>query len=207
LNFFIPISVGIIALILFISAVIFYPRKESSTLTKKQFYVLQKSCDYVLALFTFIMATSLVNTSFTLAYPASSSASATLTNHPPTADEILSSLQHRDKKSLTRQEKRILKQEFKKQLKVFATAKFTGKKDQADKSLLIILTIIGALGLLYLVAALSCSLSCNGAEGAAAAVAIIGVIAVVAGAVLIIRGINRGPRKRTEYLPKTDPTI
>ncbi|MBL7740945.1 MAG: hypothetical protein JNK14_17115 [Chitinophagaceae bacterium] len=207
MNIHIPAVFCAVVVILFISAIIFYPRRGNGILTKKQFYALQKSCDYAIALFTFIMATVLVNTNFTLTYPAASSATTSITTNPPTAEEILASLQYRDKKSLTRQEKRILKQEFKHQLKVFVKAKLAGKKDDSDKALLIILTIIGAVGLLFLVAALSCSIACNGAEGLAIAVAILGVTAIVLGVVAIIRSIKRGPRKRTEDLPKTDPTI
>ncbi|MEI9806500.1 MAG: hypothetical protein WDO16_00750 [Bacteroidota bacterium] len=108
---------------------------------------------------------------------------------------------------LPKKKKRVLKQEFKDQLKLYAKAKITGKKQEADRSLLIILTIIGALGLLYLVAALACSLSCSGAEVAAAIVGVIGVVAVVLGVIFIIKAINKRPGRRTEYLPKTDSHI
>jgi hypothetical protein len=116
----------------------------------------------------------------------------------PTAEQILASLKYRDKSSLTRLEKRILKAEFKKQLKVWTLAKITGKKEEGDKAGLIILAIIGAIGLFFLVASLSCSLSCNGSDAAAVAVLLLGTAAIVLGLIAVIRSINRKKRKPVE---------
>lgn len=200
MNIRIPLIVCIIALIILATAAYLYPSRHGSRFSKKQFYTRQKSCDLVIALCSFIMIGTWVNTNsiFPLSVPVQAASPAI--SNPPTAADILASLEYRDKKSLTRQEKRILKQEFKKQLKAFAMAKVSGEKDAAEKTLLIILTLIAALGLLYVVAALACGLSCSGAEGAAIALLLIGTIAIVWGAVAVIRRINRGPRKRTEYI-------
>jgi len=88
-----------------------------------------------------------------------------------------------------------LKEEFKKQIKVYAVAKIKGNNDGAGKALLIALTIIGAVGLLYLVAALACTLACNGSDAAAVIVAILGAAAVIWLTVVIIQRISRGPKK------------
>jgi hypothetical protein len=115
---------------------------------------------------------------------------------PPTAEEILASLKYRDKKTLTKQEKKILKQEFKKQLKVFGTATLSGNKKDADNAILIILTIIAAIGLTILLSALVCSISCGGADGLAVVVALLGLTAIIWGSIAVIRRINRGPRNK-----------
>lgn len=105
-------------------------------------------------------------------------------------------MEHRDKKSLTRQEKRILKHELKKQVKIYIKSKLSGEKAEGDQAFLIILTIIAALGVMYLIAALSCTLACNGSDGAAVAVAILGVAGVIWATIAIINRITRGPKKK-----------
>jgi hypothetical protein len=192
-EFGIEISYGVcLAFVgIFAIAVLFYPKHRS--------YVRQKSCDYAIIVATFAMLASIINRDqlFISAISATANTpSSVITNDPPSAEQILNSLKYRDKKSLTRQEKRILKRELKHQLKVYAKATFQGKKDEGSKALLIILAVIGALGLAYCVAALSCSLSCNGAEGAAVVVAILGTILVIGLLILVIRRIVRGPRRK-----------
>lgn len=200
MNIRIPFIVCIIALTGLVTGAYMYPSRHHSTLLKNKFYTRQKNCDLVVALCSFIMIGTLVNTNSVFPFSVSARASTPAISNPPTAADILSSLEYRDKKSLSKKEKRILKQEFKKQLKVYATAKATGKKEAANKALLIILTIVAAVGLLYVVAALACGLACSGAEGAAIALVLLGTIAIIWGTVAIIRTINRGPRRRGEYL-------
>lgn len=60
----------------------------------------------------------------------------------PGAAEILTSLKENPGKKLTREEKKILKKEFYKQLKIYAKCKLTHDKEGGDKALLILLTII-----------------------------------------------------------------
>lgn len=204
----VPAWVYYVSIFFFVAGAVAYPAsKKSKTASSGRYhYWRRKTCDVVMSICCFVMITTLVNSNFGIVSPSNISAS----NAPgvrPTAEEILASLAHRDKSSLTKMEKRILKKEFKKQLKLYAKAKITGKKKDADKSLLIILTIVAALGLLYLVAALSCGLACNGAEGAATLVAILGVVGVVIGTIFVIRAINRRDRKRREYAPKPDSSI
>lgn len=194
-----PQIAGIALVFLFGFVAAFYPYRKKSGLSKKLFYIKQKSCDYLLAALGFGMMLFFTNSSlYSLTRPSSSFANTEIVIKPdlPTAEEILKSLEHRDKKSLTRQEKRILKQEFKKQVKVYVKSKITRHKSEADKALLIILTIIGALGALYLVAALSCSLACSGSDGAAVAIAILGLAGVIWATIAIIKRISRGPKEK-----------
>lgn len=192
------------ALCLFIVAALIYPSGKKSTLSGKFFYLKQKSCDYILVASGFFMMVFFVNTRFytlTNQPVVFANTPAAFKTNPPTAEEILKSLEHRDKKSLTRQEKRILKHEFKKQLKVYVKSKISGKKAEGDQAFLIILTIIAALGVMYLVAALSCSLACNGSDGAAIAVAILGAAGVIWATIAIINRITRGPKKKLSNTP------
>lgn len=197
----IPFFVCIIAIIVLLVSAFFYPSRQITGLSKKLFYIRQKSCDITIAACSFVMIGTLVNINFTLPHSDAAFASNATISSTPTAKEILASLQYRDKNSLSKQEKRILKQEFKKQLKVYAKAKITGKKDDAGKALLIILTIIAAVGLLFLVSALACSLSCSGAEGAAAAIVIIGLAAIIWGTIAVIKRISRGPKQKETSPP------
>ena len=190
--------------LIYFAAVFAYPSiKNKTRANSSSFYIRQKLCDFTLAAATFCMVMMLAGNnriSLTL-FPSSFASNISVTTknkEDKTAAEILASLKYRDKSTLTRQEKRILKQEFKNQLKIYTVAKLSGNKKGAGGAGLIILAIIAAVGLLYLVAALSCSLSCNGSEGAAAAVAILGVAAVIVGLVFVIRSINRKSNKKIE---------
>lgn len=194
-------SVFYLSIFMFLAAALAYPGIISGTRDRKQNYGRRKACDLMLALCTFAICTTLVNTDLRVLEPQRSSATNIV---KPTAEEILASLAHRDKSTLTKKEKRILKNEFKKQLKVYAKAKITGKKKEAEKSLLVILTIIAAVGLIFLVGALACGLACNGAEGAATVILILGVAGVVLGTIFVIRAIYKKDRRRKEFSPKPD---
>jgi hypothetical protein len=206
-NILLPDSFLLVSLIVFLAAALFYPLKRNRTIANRNvFYKKQKLSDFLLAASTFSMILCIANVndiSVLSVAPASGSIASTVPRHntnQPTAAEILASLKDRDKSTLTRTEKRILKKEFKVQLKKYVKAKLAGDKKAAGDTGLIILTIIAAVGLLYLVAALSCSLSCNGSDGAALVVALVGTAAVVFGVVMIIRGINKRYREKKESM-------
>ncbi|MBI1344389.1 MAG: hypothetical protein GC171_15820 [Terrimonas sp.] len=188
-----------------------YPAKGHQPISKNKFYQWRKGLDFSLALLSFLMMTAISNNyspgenSFSAKIYAAYTSSLKPKKDHPTAEEILASLEHRDKSTLTRTEKRILKKEFKHQLGIYAKAKLTGNKDTAANAGLIILAIIAALGLLYLVAALACSLSCNGSDGAAIALALLGTAGIVIGFILVINRITRGPKYKkpvTEVAPE-----
>lgn len=170
-----------------------YPgAKEKQALSKQQYYRLQKVCDLFLGLSSFVMICCISNASpknFT--GMLSAAYSSTGIKVKPTAEEILNSLKYRDKSSLTRAEKRILKREFKKQLVIYGKAKLKGNTDAAGKAGLTLLAIITALGLLYLLAALACNLSCSGNDGAAIVVGIVGLGAVIWLLVIVIKKIYK----------------
>lgn len=185
----------------FILAAVFYPsRRKRTVINRDLHYFRQKSCDFLLAASTFCMILCLAtkNTvSVSIFQPASASNGINLTKETkkPTAEEILASLAYRDKSTLTRAEKRILKQEFKTQLKNYVAAKLAGNKAEGDRVGLIILAIIGALGLLFLLASLSCSIACGGSEGLAIAFLIVGAAGIIWGLIAVIRNIKRNNKK------------
>jgi energy-coupling factor transporter transmembrane protein EcfT len=189
-------------LFVYLVAVFTYPSVKRTT--RKNYlsvYYKQKACDFLLAASTFGMILVLAgnkNLPAQLFQPLVGSTVSISTSENKTAAEILESLKYRDKSTLTRPEKRVLKQEFKNQLKIYAAAKLSGNKKASGEAGLIILAIIAALGLLYLVAALSCTLSCNGSDGAAIAVVLLGTAAIVLGLVFVIRGINKRSRRKIE---------
>lgn len=198
-DFKLPAFLLYLFVLMFFVAAAFYPP------VKKKNYLRQKISDFTLAASTFCMIVCLANnqsvsTTIFNTTIASSNSSVTAAKEPPTAEQILESLKFRDKSTLTKAEKRILKKEFKEQLKIYTKAKITGDKQKASDTGLIILAIMVALGLFTLLATLSCSLSCNGAEGAAIVVALLGTAAIILGLVLVIKRINRGPRKKEEEI-------
>ncbi len=188
--------------VVFLTAV-YYPLKGNGWISKDRLYIRRKTSDFILSLCSFLSICTCINNLDAIGSPVPRSlGSITLKKtNPPSAQEILSSLSSPDKKSLTRQEKRILKKEFNKQVKVYVKAKLTGNKDESGKAFLIILTIIGALGLLALLASLVCSLSCAGSDAAAILVALLGLAGIIWATVAVIKAIKRGPKKKKDEAP------
>ncbi|HMK19661.1 MAG TPA: hypothetical protein VK492_15775 [Chitinophagaceae bacterium] len=186
----------------FLLAFITYPSSKNKSGYKiVSYYVRQKTCDFVFALsfFGLVVCLTVSDENISTFFPdisASTSPSVEKSKTKPKAAEILASLEHRDKSSLTRSEKRVLKKEFKKQIGIYVTAKITGEKEKSDQTLLIILAIIAALGLFLVVAALACTLGCNGSGTGAIAVAVLGTAAIVFGLIVLIRAIEQKGKKQ-----------
>lgn len=199
----VPVNLGFCTLFILIGVALLYPSRSSAIYSGRYFYAKQKSCDFLLAICTFIMMVGIANNQLYHVTAHSSYANTNITlSKPPTAEEIIASLKYRDKKTLTKQEKKILKKEFKKQLKIFTTATLNGNKKDADNAGLVVLVIIGAIGLTILLSALVCSLSCGGAEGLAVAVALLGLTAIIWASVVLIRRIHNGPRDKRKNWSK-----
>lgn len=176
-------------------------KKEKNAENKQYFFIRRKTGDLLIGICTFCMA-CWVFTNFhqylPQFYPASQATSVGPSAEKPTAEEILNSLQYRDKKSLTRTEKRILKKEFRKQLKIYAKAKITGNKLEANKALLIILAVIAACGLISLLAGLACTISCNGSETLAFILFVVGTAGIIWLLVITINAIHRKKKKKED---------
>jgi hypothetical protein len=192
----------LIVLISFLTFITYPSAKNKSTYKIVSYYTRQKICDFLFALSTFGMVVCLtapgenISTFFSDIH-ASTLPSIEKGKTKPKAAEILASLEHRDKSTLTHSEKRILKKEFKKQIGIYIKAKITGDKEESGHAGLIILAIIGALGLFLLVSALACSLGCNGSGTGAIAVFVLGTAAIVFGLLAVIRAIERKGKKQS----------
>jgi hypothetical protein len=191
---------------LFISLCFFYPSHNNikTGFSRMRKYRLQKSLDLCSAIFSFVLICYVAN-NISLPFISTASGARIETskknNSKPTAEEILASLSHRDKSTLTRSEKRILKSEFKKQLKVYVKAKLTKDDEAAAKAVFIILSIIGAVGLTILLAALACNLACNGSEAGAILLLLLGISAIVFLLILVIKKIKSHKKPDTESTP------
>jgi hypothetical protein len=186
--------------ILIIFIFIVYPRPAKKIFYGKKFYAVQKTCDFIAAAGIFMLLCFFANHNLRL--PSLQNSLYAVSLHPknekPTAQQILESLKYRDKSTLTRQEKRILKKEFKNQLGVYAKA--TLKHDKAGQShaVEIIFTIIVAIGLFGLLSALACTISCNGADGLAVLVMVVGTAGIVWGAVAIINSLSKKHKSKKQ---------
>jgi hypothetical protein len=114
----------------------------------------------------------------------------------PEAEKLLILFREGQKKSFTKKEKRVIKQEFNYQVKEYAVAKITGDKAKQNTAVPIILCCVAAVGLLFLVASLACSLDCGGSATGALLVGILGTAAVIFGLVVAIKAINRKAQKK-----------
>lgn len=198
-------SMMYITLLVFIVAAFCYPDKKNGP-AKANTYVRQKTLDFIIGVCSFIVMCCVTNNlsqPLPVAQPAyaSTGIGGTILSKKPTAQEILASLEHRDKSTLTRAEKRILKKEFNHQLLVYAKAKASGNDDEANTALLIILAVIGALGLVFLLLGLVCSISCGGSEAAAVLVAILGLAAIIW---LFVFVVNKIHHRKGKGADKTD---
>ncbi len=207
------VAISSVALFLFVAiyfaAVFAYPAKslKGNTLSATAFYILQKSCDFMLVVSTFCMIVFFSNQpdkifSFSIPLnattPASSSlpTDSTLKNYKTVA-AFYASLKDENGKSLKWKEKKKLLKE-----QVRAIKKDPGMSNGAKVGL-IILSVLVAIGLFYLVASLACNLSCGGSEGAASIVMIGGTALVIFLLIVAIRAIVG--RKKKPKQPKPDP--
>ncbi|MEO5684050.1 MAG: hypothetical protein ABIQ88_15515 [Chitinophagaceae bacterium] len=198
----VPSAVMYTTVLFFLSAVLVYPSRQQKNkrFNKRHLYLLRKSCDFVLGACSFIIVCFAVNS---YAYNnintvAFSTAAAVYSKggEKPGAAAILASLAQRDKSTLTRSEKRILKKEFNRQLKEYVKAKLTRDEEATEKAILIILSIIAAVGLTFLLAGLACNIACNGSEAAAILVSILGLTAIIFLLVLVIKKIKKHKKQQ-----------
>jgi len=201
LNIIVPGPLLYILLLLFMVIAFAYPHRSKEKDGKRYSFTYRKTLDSLAALCSFCILCCANNRQeiFFPGLQATNNSVSPEKKSGPTAQEILASLSHRDKSTLTRSEKKVLKKEFRSELKKYVNAKIRKDPTRADQALLIILAIIVALGLLYLVAAAACSLSCSGADAAAALVAIVGTVGIIWLLVIIIKNIVR--RKGPDPVP------
>lgn len=193
---------------LFFTAIFLYPERRAPMpdSNRRRRYAIRKTCDTALAACSFIFVCFAVNNSAAFRTAHIVLTAQALTNASgetkPAAQQILAELVYRDKHTLTRSEKRILKHEFNHQLKLYAKAKLMRDEEAGGRAILIILSIIGAVGLTFLLGGLVCNLSCNGSEAAAILLGIIGLAGIIFLLVLAIKKIS-SPHKKERPAPET----
>ncbi|MEP6466350.1 MAG: hypothetical protein ABJB05_08590 [Parafilimonas sp.] len=175
-------------LLIIVAASIIYPFVKKNYLFQRILIFFTSGCFFLIVCFFIDHNFNFPNNQKALsAVPVSIPAE----NKKPSAQEILESLKYRDKSTLTKQEKRILKKEFKKQLVVYGKSVAKNDKASAAKAALIILAIIAALGLVALLGILSCSISCGGSGALAILVFIIGLGGIGIGLYFLLKLIKR----------------
>jgi hypothetical protein len=199
LDFDIKISqvVLFIIVIVFLVTAAIYPNR----------YIYRKTTDLILVLCSFMTVCFLANNYEVRILPGFFPTSGATTLDPSsgklTAGEILASLSHRDKSTLTRTEKRILKKELRRQVKEYSKAKVAGDKRRSDTALSIIMVIIATIGLMTAVAALACHIACTASEAFGLIVLILGSAGLIIGAVYLIKAINREKKEKPVERPQT----
>jgi hypothetical protein len=161
----------------------------------------QKTFDFLLAALGFCLVmflTDQLNQPFNSSSPVSAS---TLIKTPsayknPEAERLLKAFKSGEKTKFNAREKRILKKEFKYQLKKYALDKITGNSSDGTQTALIILTIVTAVGIFLVLASLACDVSCSGSDAGAILILALGTAGLVWATIAIIRAINRGAEKR-----------
>ncbi len=182
------------SLVVFLAIAFIYPNRKKIVHSTRWHYAKQKTCDIIIGLCSFVSIAAMVNNG-DIVNTYSHTYGSGIIKHPITATELLQTFNSGEKTSFTPKEKRILRKEFYRQLKIYAVAKLNHDAKQSGEAWKIALTIVAALGLLFLVASLACSLSCNGSDAAAVIVGVLGLVGIIWGAVALIRRINRGPNK------------
>lgn len=185
-----------------ILCIVAYPSQKKGRSVRQ--YYRQKTCDFLIGLSSFLCIMTVTNNPQQTGWLSPFSLAHSFTFKPGAA-EILTSLKENPGKKLTREEKKILKKEFYKQLKIYAKCKLTHDKEGGDKALLILLTIIGAVGFLFLLAALVCELSCSGSETGALILAILGTAGIIWATVAIVRNIQKKNQPKKEISPGDKP--
>jgi len=110
------------------------------------------------------------------------------------AAEILESMKYRERSSLTKQEKRILKKELKHQVKSYTKAMAKNDPEAERKAGLIILAILTVLSLTVVLAALICGILCGGMEAIAVVLLLLGTAGLILALIGILNALSRTRR-------------
>lgn len=176
--------------IIIIAATILYPNKSFKS-SYKNFYRRQKTLDFILVVFGFLLMISLASSLQQKDY--SKIIIKTASGNMAVRYSVISDHEVNPTKA-KKVSKRNLKKTFKSQLtKIRKAYKDTSTGGQI---LLIFLAVVVALGLAGLVAGLSCNLSCSGSEGLAGVVLVVGLGGIIFGLIKVIQSITGKKRKK-----------
>lgn len=207
LKIILPTSILILFVLIYIIGFLAYPARSlrGTKLTVASFYIRQKTCDVLLAGFTFLLVLFLSNhpgtffQSFTFINATTASLpvlpkDSTSGGFKPLKAFAASMKDDNGKKLKWKERKKLLKEQVR-------SIKKSSSLSKGGKAALIVLSILIALGLLALVGGLACNLSCSGSEGAAIIVGIGGGALVIFLLVVTIRSIQRGKRIEPKPMP------
>jgi len=209
LNIAVSLSVLLFFIALYGIAFVLYPsRNKKKGFSDGNFYIRQKSCDFLLAASTFFMFVYMGNHPDRLFQYGSPLNATVVNNSSLPGDSAVRSYKTIAAFSAAMKNENGNTLRFKERKKLLkAQIKGIRKSDELSrgaKVALIVLSAIVALFLLYGVAALACSLSCNGSGAAALIVGIGGGALVIWLLFITIRSIMGGKRKNREE-PKKEP--
>jgi hypothetical protein len=176
----------IIAILLTLTGWMIYPSKSYKSL-HKNFFVRQKSADFILISATFLFTIYAGNTLNNQETSFRNPVQAISIIHPDTYSLIS---ENSEKVTLS---KKSLRQKIRTEIKHIRKAYKESSKSQ--KTMYIILAALGALLLLYFVAGLSCSLACSGYEALGYVLFFGGLAGIIFGLVKVIQRITRGKAK------------
>ena len=206
----IQLSTGVFtgSTVIFLLAVLLYTfRPQRNRINASLFYRWPKSCDFLLALSSFGLMLYAANQPGTLfqrygslyaavVSPVSMPKDSSAKKYLP-VKEFSEKMYTADGKMLKwKERKKLLKQQIK-------AIRQASEPSKADKTLLIILSVLAALGLLLLVTSLACNLSCNWHNAAAVLVGAAGTGLVIFLFILAIRAINGKNKKKKLQQNKT----
>jgi hypothetical protein len=187
-------SVFWVAMLLFIATAACYPdkRTKKAYASASVYYIHQKTCDFLLPVFTFLMVCFIGNSPANLVLSSFTSQGSSLMQ--PAGNENPVKIAEDVKPGarslkLSRTERKALIRKLKTQIKQAFQQGNEQKKNRGTKIALVVLASLVSLGLLYLVAALACSLSCNGSEAGAILVLVFGISGVVTLFIVVIKAI------------------
>lgn len=195
MNIVLPFCIYLAAVALIFTGLAIYPSKKNK-LKYIHFYRRQKFADCLLISATFIL---IIFTGNSVNQPANYNPvygsfilnrSAHFLEKPSTTviNKNRSTVSKKDGRKYFRSTVKELRKKFKESTK-------------GQKTLYIILAVIGALFLIFLLGALSCNIACSGSEAIAYVIFILGLGGIIFGLIKLIQRITKGKRKKPIQQP------
>lgn len=164
---------------------------------KRISYAFQKIILFITSTCFFLITCFCIQQNFNLPFSQQSLSAVVVlkdSSNKQTAAQIMQSLQYRDKKTLTKSEKRILKKELRKEIKAYKKLP-KANRPTAQDALLIFLIVLSAIGLLFGLSILVCGISCGGVPALAIIATLFGMGGIGVALYFIIRKLHRNIEK------------
>lgn len=197
LNIVLSPAFYLIAILLTLGGIIFYPSKKRKH-AYKNFYLRQKLADGFLITATFLFIIYSGNSfNYTRTVNPLNHAFAISIVQSPLSLSISHDNSVVGKKSSlsSKKEKRMHVRSFIKEIR----KKYKATSD-SGKAVLIALVVLGAIFMSFLMLALACNVACSGSEALAYIVGAVGLGAVIFGAIKLIQRITRGKPEKTQLV-------